>query len=111
MKERVFWSYEDLGVFVLLVALLTLTLRALVRFGVLPRSELVQPDDSLQLGIVSVLIVGLFAILKLRRPKHLLTSLGWRPSASLSAHRSTTGRWSFALYTRQAPKWISRTFH
>lgn len=77
MKERVFWSYEDLGVFFLLVALLTLILRALVRFGILPQSDLAQPDDSLRLLIVSVLIVGLFAVLKLRRPKHLLTSLGW----------------------------------
>jgi membrane protease YdiL (CAAX protease family) len=77
MKERIFWSYEDLGVFFLLAALLALILRALVRFGVLPQSDLEQLDDSLQLVIVSVLIVGLFAVLKMRRPKHLLTSLGW----------------------------------
>ena len=76
-REQVFWTYEDLGVFFLFVVLLTLTLRVLVHLGVLPPSELMQPDDSLQLAIVSVLIVGLFAVLRLRHPKHVLTSLGW----------------------------------
>ena len=76
-EERVFWSYEDLGIFFLLVALLSLTLHALVRLRVLPESELSQPDDSLQMVIVTVLITGLFAVLKLRHRKPVLRPLGW----------------------------------
>ena len=30
---RIYWSYEDLGIFFVLVTLLTLALHALVRFG------------------------------------------------------------------------------
>ena len=76
-RERVFWSYEDLGVFFLLMALLTLTLRVLVRFGLLPQSELLQPGDSFQLAIVCLLTAGLLAVLKLRHRRPLLRSLGW----------------------------------
>lgn len=63
--------------FFLLVAFLSLALHALVRLGVLPQTELSQPDDSLQLAVVSVLITGLFAVLKLRNRKAVLRPLGW----------------------------------
>lgn len=76
-EDRVYWSYEDLGMFFLLVALLTLALHALVRFGVLPQSELSHPNDSLQLAVVLSLIGGLFAVLKFRHRKPVLRPLGW----------------------------------
>jgi membrane protease YdiL (CAAX protease family) len=76
-EERVFWSYEDLGTFFVLVALLSLILHALVRLGVLPETELSELDGSLQLPVASVLIASLFAVLKMRRRKPVLRSLGW----------------------------------
>lgn len=76
-QKRVFWGYEDLGIFFLLVTLLSLALHALVHLGVLPQTELLQPDDSLQLAVISVLSAGLFAVLKLRHRKPLLRPLGW----------------------------------
>lgn len=81
-QGRLYWSYEELGIFFLFVALVTLALDALVRFGVLPQSELSHPSDSLQLAVVLLLIGGLFAVLKLRHRKLVVRTLGWvLPSA------------------------------
>ena len=71
------WGYEDLGVFLLVLALLALGLRVLARLRVLPSAELSHPSDGLQIAIVLFLIGALYAVLKLRHQQPVLHPLGW----------------------------------
>ena len=71
------WGYEDLGVFLLVLALLALALRVLARLQVLPRAELSHPSDGLQFAVVLFLIGALYAVLKLRHRQPVLSPLGW----------------------------------
>lgn len=71
------WGYEDLGIFLLVLALLALGLRVLARLHVLPSAELSHPSDGLQIAVVLFLIGALYAVLKLRHRKPVLHPLGW----------------------------------
>jgi membrane protease YdiL (CAAX protease family) len=72
-----YWGYEDLGIFLLVLALLALGLRVLARLRVLPSAELSHPSDGLQIAVVLFLIGALYAVLKLRHRKPVLHPLGW----------------------------------
>lgn len=72
-----YWGYEDLGIFLLVLALLTLGLRVLARVHILPSAELSHPSDGLQVAVVLFLIGTLYAVLKLRHRQPVLSPLGW----------------------------------
>jgi membrane protease YdiL (CAAX protease family) len=72
-----YWSYEDIGVFFLILVLLGLVLRFLVRFHLLPRSEVTNPSGLLQFAVVASLSLGLYLVLKFRHHQPVLQPLGW----------------------------------
>jgi membrane protease YdiL (CAAX protease family) len=72
-----YWSYEDIGVFLLLVVLLGVVLRFLVRFHLLQRSELTGPSFGLQITAVASLSLALYLVLKFRHHQPVLRPLGW----------------------------------
>ncbi len=72
-----YWSYEDIGVFFLVLVLLGSVLRLLVRFHLLPRSEIMNPSFALQVAVVASLSLGLYLVLKFRHHKPVLQPLGW----------------------------------
>ncbi|MGB8885914.1 MAG: CPBP family intramembrane glutamic endopeptidase [Candidatus Korobacteraceae bacterium] len=72
-----YWSYQDVGVFFLILVLLGLILRLFVRFHLLPRSEVTNPSGLLQFAVVVSLSVGLYLVLKLRHHQPVLRPLGW----------------------------------
>lgn len=75
--ESPYWTYADLGIFLLALALLTLGLHVLSRLHLLARSQLVHPSDALQTAIVLSLTGTLYAILKLRYRRPVIQPLGW----------------------------------
>ena len=72
-----YWSYEDIGVFFLVVVLLGAVLRFLVRLRLLQRSELTDPSFGLQFAVVASLSLALYLVLKLRHHRPVLHQLGW----------------------------------
>ena len=76
-NEKPYWNYEDIGVFILVVILIGFTLRLLVRFHLLPRSELNSPSVFSQFVVVASLTLTLYLVLKLRHHRYVLQSLGW----------------------------------
>ena len=72
-----YWDYEDIGIFFLVPVLLGSVLRLLVRFHLLPRSELANPSFGLQFTVVASLSTGLWLVLKLRHHQPVLKPLGW----------------------------------
>jgi membrane protease YdiL (CAAX protease family) len=72
-----YWNYEDIGIFFLVPVLLGSVLRLLVRFHLLPRSELANPSFGLQFTVVASLSTGLWLVLKLRHHQPVLRPLGW----------------------------------
>ncbi len=72
-----YWSYEDIGVFFLVLVLLGSVLRLFVRFHLLPRSELTNPSFGLQFAVVASLSLALYLVLKLRHHQPVLRPLGW----------------------------------
>ena len=83
-----YWSYEDIGVFFLVLVLLSSVLRLFVRFHLLPRSELTDPGFGLQFAVVLSLSLGLYLVLKSRHHQPVLRPLGWvwpRPAHILVA--------------------------
>ena len=72
-----YWSYEDIGVFFLVLVLLGLVLRLFVRFHVLPRSEVSNPSGLLQVAVVASLNLALYLVLKFRYHQPVLQPLGW----------------------------------
>jgi membrane protease YdiL (CAAX protease family) len=77
VPETPYWSYGDLGVFLVGLAVLTLGLHLLARFHLLSSSQLSHPGDGLQVAIVLYLTVSLYAVLKLRYRQAVLAPLGW----------------------------------
>ena len=76
-----YWSYEDIGVFFLVLVILGLVLRLFVRFHLLPRSEVTKPSGLLQIAMVVSLSLALYLVLKFRHHQPVLRPLGWvRPS-------------------------------
>jgi membrane protease YdiL (CAAX protease family) len=74
---RPYWSYEDIGVFFLVLAVLALVLRFFVRIHLLARSELANPSFGLQFAVVASLSIGLYLVLRLRHHQPVLRPLGW----------------------------------
>jgi membrane protease YdiL (CAAX protease family) len=72
-----YWSYEDIGVFFLILVLLGLVLRLFVRFHLLPRSEVTNPSGLLQFAVVASLNLALYLVLKFRHHQPVLRPLGW----------------------------------
>ena len=72
-----YWSYEDIGVFFLILDLLGLVLRLFVRFHLLQRSEVTNPGLLLQFAVVASLNLALYLVLKLRHHQPVLRPLGW----------------------------------
>ena len=76
-NERPYWTYEDIGVFFLVVVFIGFTVRLLVRFHLLARSQLNNPSVFLQFVVVASLILTLYLVLKLRHHRYVLRPLGW----------------------------------
>ena len=76
-NAKPYWSYEDIGVFFLVLVLLGSVLRLFVRFHLLRRSELTNPSFGLQFAVISSLSLALYLVLKLRHRQPVLQPLGW----------------------------------
>jgi len=72
-----YWNYEDIGIFFLVPVFLGSVLRLLVRFHLLPRSELSDPSVGLQSAVTASLSLTLYLVLKLRHHQPVLRPLGW----------------------------------
>jgi membrane protease YdiL (CAAX protease family) len=75
--EKPYWSYEDIGVFSLVLAGLGPILHFLARLHLLPRSELENPGLGLQFAVIVSLIPALYLVLKLRHWRPVFQPLGW----------------------------------
>lgn len=76
-NERPYSSYEDIGVFSLLLTVLRPILGLFVRFRLLPRWELEHPGFGLQVAVILFLMMALYLILKVRHRRPVLHTLGW----------------------------------
>src|SRR5581483_3651443 len=72
-----YWSYEDIGAFVVFVTLLGATIRLLVRVQVLPHSATGEPSAAIQFGVIALLSGALYMILKWRYHRAVIVPLGW----------------------------------
>ena len=75
--EKPYWSYEDIGVFSLVLAVLGPILHIFVRLRLLPRSELETPGLGMQVAVIVSLMVALYLVLKLRHWRPVIRPLGW----------------------------------
>jgi membrane protease YdiL (CAAX protease family) len=76
-EEKPYWSYEDIGVFSLVLAALGPILHLFTRFHLLSRSELENPGLGLQFALIVSLILALYLVLKLRHRRPVVRPLGW----------------------------------
>ena len=77
-QEKPYWTYEDIGVFFLILVLFGSLLRLFVRFDLLPRSELNHPSATLQFALIAALSLALYLVLKLRHHRPVLQPrCGW----------------------------------
>lgn len=72
-----YWRYEDLGIFFLIVVLLGPVLNLCARIHLFPQAQLNNPAVPIQIGIVLVLIVALYLVLKIRYRHPVWGPLGW----------------------------------
>lgn len=75
--DKPYWNYEDIGVFFLVLVFIGFALRLLVRFHLLPRTELNNPSVLLQFVLIASLSLALYLVLKLRHRRPVLRPLGW----------------------------------
>jgi len=75
--ENPYWSYEDIGVFSLVLAGLGPILHLFTRVHLLSRSELENPGLGLQFAVIVFLILALYLVLKLRYRRPVFRPLGW----------------------------------
>src|SRR5260370_3921392 len=75
--EKPYWSYEDIGVFSLVLAVLGPILHLFTRVHLLSRSELENPGLGLQFAVIVSLIPALYLVLKLRHRRPVFRPLGW----------------------------------
>jgi len=75
--EKPYWSYEDIGVFSLVLAVLGPILHLFARLHLLPRSELENPGLGLQAAAIASLVLALYLVLKLRHRRPVFRPLGW----------------------------------
>lgn len=76
LEHAKLWSYDDVGVFLLIVVLLGVVLCCLVRFQ-FQRSELTGPGFDLQITAVASLSLAPYLVLKFRHHQPVLRPLGW----------------------------------
>lgn len=76
-NDKPYWNFEDIGVFFLVLVFIGFALRLLVRFHVLPRTELNNPSVLIQFVLSASLSLALYLVLKLRHRRPVLRSLGW----------------------------------
>src|ERR1700688_2312021 len=75
--EKPYWSYEDIGVFSLVLAVLGPILHLFTRVHLLSQSELENPGLGLQVAVIVSLILALYWVLKLSHHRPVLRPLGW----------------------------------
>ncbi len=99
-----YWGYEDIGIFFIVLVLLSPLFRVLVRFRVLPQTDLANPGIGLQVGFTVFLIVTLYSVLKLRHQQPVLRPLGWvRPTLPYTVAAlflGSSSAFAVALYLR-----------
>jgi len=72
-----YWSYEDIGIYFLVLVLLGAAVRIAVRIHWLSSSELVTPGLGLQTCVIVFLSLTLYLILKWRHRRPVVVPLGW----------------------------------
>jgi membrane protease YdiL (CAAX protease family) len=72
-----YWTYEDIGVFSLILTVLRPILEVFVRLHLLAPSELKHASFSLQLGVIVFLMLALCLIPRIRYHRPVLLALGW----------------------------------
>ena len=72
-----YWSYEDIGIYFFVLALLGAVLRIAVRIHWLGSSALVTPSLTLQTCVIVFLGLTLYLILKWRHRQPVVRPLGW----------------------------------
>lgn len=81
-----YWSYEDVGIYFLVLVFLGTMVHLAVRLHWLAAAQLVTPSLALQTSVVILLSIGLYLILKWRYRRPVIVPLGWaRPSGLNSA--------------------------
>jgi len=75
--QKPYWSYEDIGVFCFVLALLGPVLHLFVGLHLLARSELETPGFGMQIAVIVSLMVALYLVLKLRHWRPVIRPLGW----------------------------------
>ena len=76
-EERPYWSYEDIGIFLLVLSTLSTILHLCAYFHLFPRSQLAHPRLALQISVIVTLMLALYLVLKLRYRRAVLRPLGW----------------------------------
>src|SRR5580698_4767942 len=76
-EQKPYWSYEDIGLFSLILTALSAILDLLAHLHLLPRSERDHPGLVLQLTVIVLLMLALYLVLKLRYRQAVLRPLGW----------------------------------
>jgi len=61
-----YWSYDDIGLFLLFLPPLGGILRLGIQLGALQATALARPSLGVQIGVILYLIMVLYAILKVR---------------------------------------------
>lgn len=72
-----YWGYEDIGIFLLLVAFTAASLHLAVRSHLLSQLWLERSTEAFQIGVVLFLSFSLYLLLKLRYHRPVLKPLGW----------------------------------
>jgi len=75
--QEAYWTYEDIGAFLLVAIALNAVVRLAVRVHLLDSSELLVPNAALQTLITAFLIMALYVILKLHYRRRVVARLGW----------------------------------
>lgn len=75
--ERPYWSYEDTGIFLLILSGLSALLELFSYLHLFPRSQLAHPGFALQTSVIVTLMLVLYLVLKLRYRQAVLRPLGW----------------------------------
>ena len=75
--ERPYWSYEDIGIFLLALSALSAILELSACLRLLTRSQIEHPGLVLQTSVIVTLMLVLYLVLKLRYRQAVLRPLGW----------------------------------
>lgn len=86
-----YWTYEDVGIFLFVIVLVNALIRFAVRLRFLNSSDLIAPRLAVQALIISFLSLALYAILKLRYHRPVIGPLGWLVPSKIYIAISTLG--------------------